>query len=127
MLKDKRGMTLIEVILSIVVVAFCVLPVCNGLLFGKKQVEISEERITALELAQGKLEETISYNFDDLNNVNQAIHFNDPYRDYSYTVNVTHDADYPGKMKIISITVYYMDNITQEINSVELTGARAQR
>lgn len=126
-MSDKRGMTLIEVMVALFILALCIIPISSGLLVAKKQAESSEKGLQALGLAQGKLEELMNHDFADIEDVATAVDFPGPYAGYSYTVDVNNDTTYPATLKIIKVTVYYAEAGTGIQKSVEITGARAKR
>ncbi|SFR02861.1 prepilin-type N-terminal cleavage/methylation domain-containing protein [Desulfoscipio geothermicus] len=150
---NKRGMTLVEVMVALFILSVCVLPVYSSLLMGKKQVESAEKKAVALEMAQGILEEVMSRDYSAINdllvinnqlkavdavyNYTQALDLLSQGRQndllptagtaYSYTVDVSSDNTYPNTMKIISVTVYYTEAGSNVQKSVQITGARTKR
>lgn len=127
MVNNQWGMTLIEVLVALLILLLCAAPISTGILVCKKQVESAEKKLAALQLAQGKLEELMSYDFRDIEDIQPGAAFPEPYADYGYGVEVTGDADYPASLKIITVTVSYHESESAGINSVSITGAKAWR
>ncbi len=127
MIFNRRGMTLIEVIVALLILLLCAAPISSGMLVCKNQVESAEKKLAALQLAQGKLEELMSRDFPDIEDIQPGTAFPEPHAEYSYSVEVAGDADYPAVLKIITVTVSYSKSESAGINSVIITGARARR
>ena len=124
---NQRGMSLIEVMIALLILMLCATSISTGLLVCKKQVENAHERLTALQLAQGKMEELMSGDFSELGDIQPGAVFPAPYSDYRYSVEVSADADYPAVLKIITVTVSDTAAGSIGLNSVSITGAKAWR
>ncbi|WP_027363481.1 type IV pilus modification PilV family protein [Desulfotruncus alcoholivorax] len=148
---DKKGMTLVEVMVALFIIAICITPVFNSFLLSTRNTGSSEKEIMALELAQGLLEEAVGCNFDQITSVPGNRPFNridsrfgylesinlmqqgladqlaaGEDTDFSYNLEVGSDPDYPGTMKIIKVNVYYQEKLTGSLKKVVLTGAKAR-
>jgi len=127
LLANQRGMTLIEVLAALLVLLVCTVSISTGLLTCQKQVASSQEKLTVLQLAQGKMEELMASDFRELEDIQPATVFPAPYTGYSYSVRVASDADYPAMVKIITVTVSGSAPDAAGLNSVSITGAKAWR
>lgn len=127
MIIDQRGMTLMEVLVSLLILVLCAAPVSTGLLTCKKQVQSAEHKLTALQLAQGKLEELKNLDFREIVNTEPGVYFPEPHAEYRFVVAVAGDADYPEILKIITVTVSYHESESAGTSSISITGAKAWR
>lgn len=122
---NQRGFTLVEVIITLLILSVCVIPVYTGLIAGSKNVDSAQRRMVALGLAQGKLEEILSLDYHSISSRETKENFPDPYSRYSYTVFVTEET-IPAQWKKVSLTVYYLETGTGTEKSVVITGARGR-
>lgn len=126
---NNRGYILLEVLFSIVVLSIIVAPLSLSLVFSARQSENAGKRLTALELAQGKLEEMTSYSYEDIEPMGGES-FPEPYGSFDFIVQVVEDATFNASfngLKIITVTVYYPDSTSDSKKAVSVTGARAKR
>lgn len=64
--KSDRGLTLLEVLIGVVILGTAMAPVALVLSGGLQGSEIREEAARSLLLAQGKMDELLALDFDDL-------------------------------------------------------------
>jgi len=122
---DNRGYILIGVLLSFALLSIIVAPLSLSLTFSAQQSASAANRLTALELAQGKLEEMTSYRYEDIGPMNRES-FPSPFGFFDFAVQVVVDCPING-LKKISVTVYYPDSGQAGEKNVSVTGARARR
>ena len=152
MLRDKQGLTLIEVMVALLILSLSVTPLITSALVAKKQVAITERKAIALQKAQGILEDIVHQNYDSISDLliingrlsrvaadygytealdsiargNQgqsSILLAPATASYSYTVEVVEQ----NNLKKIIVTVYYFEPADGREASIKLTGARAKR
>jgi len=122
---NQRGFTLVEVIITLLILSVCVIPVYTGLIAGSKNVDSAQRRMVALGLAQGKLEEILSLDYHSISSRETKESFPEPYSRYSYTVFVTEET-IPAQWKKVILTVYYQETGTGIEKRVIITGAKGR-
>ncbi|MCG8403513.1 MAG: hypothetical protein MJA84_18235 [Firmicutes bacterium] len=122
---NNRGYILLGVLLAITVLCILVAPLSLSLVQSARQSESAIKRLTALELAQGKLEEVTSYKYEDIGPSGRE-NFHAPFGSFDFVVRVTEDSAAKG-IKMITVTVYYPDLTADVEKTVSVTGALAKR
>jgi len=121
----NRGFILIGVLLSFALLSIIVAPLSLSLTFAARQQESAANRLVALELAQGKLEELTAYGYEDIGPIDRES-FPLPFGFFDFAVQVEADPIING-LKRISVTVYYPGPGTEGEITVSVTGTRARR
>jgi len=125
LLNDQRGFVLIEVLGAVLILGICSVAVLLAMTSSTNQLAVSWQRLKAIELAQGKLDEMISLEFDNIAQLPKT-YFPAADSDYQYAVNVQVDEQYT-KLKHIQVTVYFTEQVSGLEKSVTVAGARAKR
>lgn len=100
--ENEQGFTLIEVIVAFSIITLVMVPLLQILYFNEKvSTEVRAEDV-ALFLAQAKMEELKSYNFESLVNTSKTAFPGHP--GYFYTVSIEPESDF---LKRIIITISY--------------------
>lgn len=89
MIKRKRGMTLIELVLSIIIIAVCLIPVST--MYNQVLSKIYKSRVmtTASALAEETMDQHLGKTFSGIANT-VLTSFSSPFSDYSYQVVVNY-------------------------------------
>jgi len=124
-MSNNRGYILVGVLLSFALLSIIVAPLSLSLIFSARQSEGAANRLTALELAQGKLEEMTSYRYEDIGPMDRES-FPVPFGSFNFAVQVEEDQAMSG-LKNILVIVYYPDPSSGSEKTVSVTGARARR
>jgi len=114
-----------EVLGAVLILGICSIAVLLAMTSSTNQLAVSWQRLKAIELAQGKLDEMISLEFDNIAQVPKT-YFPAADGDYQYAVNVQVDEQYT-KLKHIKVTVYFTERVSGLEKSVTVVGARAKR
>jgi prepilin-type N-terminal cleavage/methylation domain-containing protein len=125
LLNDKRGFVLLEVITAVLILSICSVAVLVAITNSTKQLAGSWQRLKAIELAQGKLDEIKGMEFDSIAPVPKT-DFPAADGDYQYAVDVQNGAEYV-KLKHIYVTVYFTEPVSGLEKAVTVAGARAKR
>ncbi|MGI9953178.1 prepilin-type N-terminal cleavage/methylation domain-containing protein [Moorellaceae bacterium AZ2] len=110
MLKNEGGFTLIEVVVSVVILVVAVVPLVDYLIVTARWSASSEEDLIALALAQGKIEEIKKRPFEEVRDepdspLDPPVAFvENP--SFSYRLSVQESGRY---LKTVTVTVYYED------------------
>ncbi len=126
MLTDKRGFILMEVVSSVLILSICSVVVLFAVTTQSNQLAGSLQRLKAIEMAHGKLDEIIGMEFDSIAPVPKT-NFPPTYGDYQYAVDVQNDDEYSEFLKNIHVTVYFTEPVSGIEKSVTVAGARAKR
>ncbi|MDI6709699.1 MAG: type II secretion system protein [Thermoanaerobacterales bacterium] len=118
--RDRRGFTLIEVMLALVIIGVALIPVLNLFQTATGNVVTAQRETRATFLAQARLDEVKGLGYEAINNVSRTTCPEDP--DYEYAVAV----ELQGVAKKIAVTVYYTGGDGGE-RTVVLTTVRAAR
>jgi len=122
-LKNEHGLTLIEVLVSFVILTMTLVTMMNSFALGGRQNADTSRYNTALALAQSKMEEIKNSTFKNVVNI-ASTNFStesdySQYVSFSYTVTVINSG---LNNKTVTVTVSYSDegvpkqlNITSEI------------
>ncbi|MGB9662205.1 MAG: prepilin-type N-terminal cleavage/methylation domain-containing protein [Moorellaceae bacterium] len=110
MLKGERGFTLLEVVVSVALLLVALVPLVDYLSLSGRWVSSSRADLTALELAQGKLEEIKKKPFTEVqaepaDPQGAPLPFGDN-PSFSYRVAVQQVSRY---LKTVTVTVFYQD------------------
>ena len=122
---NNRGYILLGVLLAIIVLSILVAPLSLSLVQSARQSESATKRLTALKLAQGKLEEVTSCRYEDIGPLGRES-FPAPFGSFDFVVRVAEDSAAKG-LKTIKVTVYYPGLTAGGEKMVSVTGARAKR
>ncbi len=126
MLTDKRGFILMEVVGSVFVLSICSVAVLFAITTSTNQMTGSLQRLKAIEMAQGKLDEIVGMEYDSIAPVPKT-KFPATNGDYQYAVDVRNDDEYSELLKNIHVTVYFTEPVSGLEKSVSVAGARAKR
>jgi len=105
-----RGFTLPEVLIAMVIVTVAVVSFMSLFVYGSRWTAESRRLLTAVNLAQGKLEELKNTPFENI--TNQPADPDAPaldfpgFPEYTYRISVTLAGQ---KLKTVSVAVYYED------------------
>lgn len=116
--KNNKGLTLIELVLSIVIIAICFIPVAT--MYQQVLSKIYRSRVVTIAgaLAEEKMDEVSGKNFLNINDEGPAS-FSNPFGDYSYEV-VVHYVQ-PGNLNTsVDPTVTDYKNIEVRISHSEI-------
>jgi len=118
---NQNGLTLIEVLLSMLLLTIILIPLLGSLTQSAFVYNTSSNQTQAVLLARQKMEEIKALSYQDIPaNIPKT-----PFTSvtgYAYTINTTeHTLSAGGKLKIVQITVYYPANKAEK--SYQLTGA----
>lgn len=113
-LKNRDGMSLIEVMAAFVIIGVITVPLIKMFLAGSVYTTIARKDLTAVFLAQEKLEEVKSKPYNEVNTEelvsHQPIQITNKYDGiFSYKVVVTEDNG--QYLKTVAVTIYYKENI----------------
>ncbi|WP_347487635.1 type IV pilus modification PilV family protein [Desulfoscipio sp. XC116] len=125
MLADKRGFIIMEVLSSILILSICIVAISFAITTSTKQLAVSMQRLKAIEMAHGKLEETIGTEFETITSIPRT-DFPASNGSYQYSVYVQNDNDC-RYLKRIHVTVYFTESISGLEKTVAIVGARAKR
>jgi len=125
LLNDQRGFVLLEVISAVLILSICSVAILLAITTSTKQLAGSWQRLEAIELTQGKLDEIMGMEFDSIVPVAKT-NFPTADGDYQYAVDVQNDVEYV-KLKHIRVTVYFTEPVSGLEKSVSVAGARAKR
>lgn len=110
MRKLERGFTLLEVVVSVAILAIALVPLVDYLVSAARWTASSKEDLKALALAQGKIEEIKKKPFEEVQNEPR-----DPQEppitfaenpSFSYRLSVQEISRY---LKTVTVTVFYED------------------
>ncbi|KUK11814.1 MAG: Uncharacterized protein XD51_1266 [Moorella sp. 60_41] len=110
MLKNQAGFSLLEVVVSVFLLAVALVPLVDYLVKGSGWTASSREHLAALALAQGKIEEIKGRPFGEVGDEPQEP--GDPpltfaeNPSFSYRVTVDRTGPY---LKTVTVTVYFED------------------
>ncbi len=130
MLKDQKGVSLIELMVTIAFIGIVL--VTSTLIFTSsvRVGKISERRNQALSLAVMAIEELQNYDYDStsLNQGEHSYNLNDPDSPYTMKYEVTEDGEGEDKslLKEITVTVQWFEKGNQ-IKQVQMTTYRAKK
>ena len=115
-IKEECGLTLIEVVASITIIAIVLLSFSQLFIQSNKTAHYNNEKLVLINLADGQLERTQAFSFDSaealddyLSNVNRTIHLNNK----DYTINIektnykvdTHEIQSDSDFNLIHLSV----------------------
>ena len=118
MINSKRGFTLIELILSIVIIAIAFIPV--SVIYQQVLSKVYVTRIisSANALAEGKMDEVLAQGFSGITNENET-NFSSPFDSYSYEVEWHYVQ--PGSLNTsVDPTVTGYKNVEVRVNHDEI-------
>jgi prepilin-type N-terminal cleavage/methylation domain-containing protein len=117
-MKGKRGFTLLEVLVSTVIIGIAIIPISRAII-GLLEAKITSERMTKTALlAKRKMEEIKLEVFDNFD-VNYTGSGSFPSPDTSYRYSVQDDGD--SEMKTISLTVWFDEDGDGELDEGEIS------
>jgi len=126
LITDKRGFILMEAVSSVLILSICSVVVLFAVTTSSNQLAGSLQRLKAIEMAHGKLDEIIGMEFDSIAPVPKT-NFPATYGGYQYAVDVQNDDEYSELLKNINVTVYFTEPVSGIEKSVTVAGARAKR
>jgi len=119
MFKDERGLTIIEVLMSVAILSIIMVPMMNSFIIGGRLNNDAEGYSTALTLAQSKIEELKGLNFSSIVDIPQTDFSGESdysqYDGYSYSITVAASG---LNTKTVTVTVFFYSDqisITAEI------------
>lgn len=125
-IKDERGMTLIEVLVALVILTIAMVTMMNGFFLGGRQNANTNRYNIAMTLAQSKMEEIKKLPYKNIVNV-ASTNFSaetdySQYTGFSYIIAVENDG---LNVKKVTVTVSYSDEGTSK--TFALTSGIAKR
>lgn len=106
--KNERGLTMVEVLVAVVILSVCLIPLLEAITAGSRTVHHSRRVLTALNLAKGKIEELKASGWEGLDGVVCGRRrFDPPYAEYEYEIAIMEDRNFPRRVKVCTVTVYY--------------------
>ena len=125
-ISDQRGFALLEVLSAIFVLSICGLAVLYGITASFKNLNTSWQRLQAIELAQGTLEQITGLEYDAISSIAKT-DLTETGGEFQYSVTVYNEVALSGSLKNISVTVYYLDPVSGSEKSVSVSSAKAKR
>lgn len=116
-LSEKKGLTLVEILVATSLLAMIILAVSNVLITGLVAANSAKQQTIAVNLAQGKMEEILAQNIVSPKETTGPEDFNEvPGYKYIYKIE-----QYPSSDNLwaVTVTVYY-DKNGQQANEVTL-------
>lgn len=126
LLANKRGYILMDVMSSVLILSICAVTVLFAVTTSTYQLAGSMQRLKAIELAHGKLDEIMGLEFETVTSVPKT-DYPASSGEYQYAVDVRCDVQYGRFLKNINVTVYYIEPVSCLEKSVTIAGARAKR
>ncbi len=99
---NNRGITLIEVIVTVAIIGLALIPTMDIFVAGKRNSSVAGGETTAVNLAQEKLEDALNSDFNSL--VSGTGNFGAGFPGYHYEIESVADSSY---LKRITVTVFY--------------------
>lgn len=124
---DRRGFALLELLVSVMILAACLVPVSACIVTIRENLQAAEREQVALQLAQGKLEEMIGQEYGTIEGTSQSEPFPPPHTGFSYSIRVTEDTDFSSGLKYITVTVFYTTPGGEVEKCAEICGAVASK
>lgn len=118
---NEKGLTLVEVLFAVIILAVALIPMLTMFTTGERFNAGARKMSTAVNLAQGKLEELKNTPFKDITDVTPATPFLSPNAAYRYVI----DVDQTGDLKTVTVAVYYREGETDR--QVTLTMEKRKR
>ncbi|KAF1086557.1 hypothetical protein SPSYN_00276 [Sporotomaculum syntrophicum] len=126
MLTNKRGFILMEVISSVLILSICAVAILFAVTTSTYRLAGAMQRLKAVELAHGKLEEIMGLEFENIASVPKT-DYPEFFGEYQYAVDVQNDVEYSKFLKNINVTVYFTEPVSGLEKSITIAGARAKR
>jgi len=105
---NEKGLTLVEVLFAVIILAVALIPMLTMFTTSERFNAGARKMSTAVNLAQGRLEELKNTPFRDIADVTPATPFPSPHAAYRYAV----DVDQAGDLKTVTVAVYYREGET---------------
>ncbi|AGL02046.1 hypothetical protein Desgi_2640 [Desulfoscipio gibsoniae DSM 7213] len=126
MLTEQRGFIILEVLSSVLILSICAVVILFAVTTSTKQLAVSMQRLKAMEIAHGKLEETMGVEFDAITSIPKT-NYPASYGEYHYAVDIENDVECSEFLKKICVTVYFTEPLSGLEKSVTIAAARAKR
>ncbi len=126
LLTNKQGFILMEVISSVLILSICSVAVLFAVTTSTYQLAGSMQRLKAIELAHGKLDEIMGLEFETITSVPKT-DCPASFGEYQYAVDVQYDVENNKFLKNINVTVYFTEPVSGLEKSITIAGARAKR
>lgn len=117
-MKNNNGMTLIELVLSIIIISICFIPV--GIIYNQALAKIYRSRVmtAASGLAEEKMDQVLGSAFAGVANAGPTA-FSSPFADYSYQV-IVHYVDAADLNTSVDPAVTQYKNVEVRITHTQI-------
>lgn len=122
--RNEKGLTLVEVLVAAVILGIVAAGLFAAYDVNKRLAAGARQKVKAVNLAQGKLEELRGVPYDDLVNILHEEDFDPPVDGFTYRVAVAEGSIAGAVYKAVTVAVYYTEGGAAK--QIELTMGRSK-
>ena len=119
---NRQGYALTEVIVAMFILSLSTAAILYETTTSYQELDSSWQRLQAIELAQSKLEQTLSLSYDYIVSIDRTIL--PEAEGFEYAIMVSDESS--GQLKNIKVTIYYTKTALGAEQQVSLIGAKAK-